>query len=231
MTDTLTLLELRTRVRQRADMENSSFVSDSELNGYINESYKELYDLLIESGEDYFITSTTFTITSGNTQALPATFYKLKGVDDLTDPNSPATVGDLPFAERNMYNEPFFEVLPQYGSNVRYRVMGSNLAFYPITRAQKTYRLWYVPTVTIMTSDSDTCDGIQGWNEYVVVDAAIKCRIKEESSTTELNQAKVRLVSRIQSMKRDRDQSAPEKVARVRTRQNAYNPFYTPTGG
>ena len=56
MATTMTLAELREASRQRADQENSQFISDSELNSYINQSYFELYDILVQSyGDDYYV--------------------------------------------------------------------------------------------------------------------------------------------------------------------------------
>jgi len=52
----ITLSQLRTRCKQQADMENSTFISDTELNNYINESIEELRDILIKNfGEDYYV--------------------------------------------------------------------------------------------------------------------------------------------------------------------------------
>ena len=49
-----TLGNIRATVRQRADMVNTQFVTDAELNGYISASYFELYDIIIQKfGDDY----------------------------------------------------------------------------------------------------------------------------------------------------------------------------------
>ena len=45
----ITLAELRTQARNRADMESSEFVTDTELTDYINSSIAELHDILIQS--------------------------------------------------------------------------------------------------------------------------------------------------------------------------------------
>ena len=77
MTDFVSLSDLRTLVRQRADQENSQFVTDQELRQYINRSYCELYDLLIPNAnsEDYFLNDSTVTLVSGTqTYDLPADF-------------------------------------------------------------------------------------------------------------------------------------------------------------
>ena len=47
MTDYVALSDLRTLVRQRADQENSQFVTDEELRQYINRGYAGLYDMLV----------------------------------------------------------------------------------------------------------------------------------------------------------------------------------------
>ena len=60
MTDLVSLTELRTLTRQRADMENSQFVTDTELTRYLNNSWGELYNLIVENfNEDYYTTSST----------------------------------------------------------------------------------------------------------------------------------------------------------------------------
>ena len=54
------------RVRQRADMEDNYFVSELEVRTYINVGLSELHDLLIQTyGQDYYISSSSFTTTSG----------------------------------------------------------------------------------------------------------------------------------------------------------------------
>ena len=66
MARTRTRLELRDEVRQRADMVYSDFVSDSEINRYINESISELYDMLIAAkGQEWYMRTYTFPTVSG----------------------------------------------------------------------------------------------------------------------------------------------------------------------
>jgi hypothetical protein len=64
-------------------MENSLFVSDVEVNRYINESISDLYDQIIEAaGQEWFLTSYRFTPVAGQSvYNLPHDFYLLKGVD------------------------------------------------------------------------------------------------------------------------------------------------------
>ena len=62
-------------------------------------------------------------------------------------------------------------------------MMGSNLRIQPTDNAVGSYQMWYVPTLTALSSDSDTVDSVMtraGWEEYVIIEAAIKCLAKEE---------------------------------------------------
>lgn len=219
MADTLTLLQVRTQARQRANMENSSFVTDSELNDYINSSYKEFYDLLVDAVEDYNITEFSFSITSGNTQALPATHYKFRGLDDLSDVNEPKTVRKYNWNERNDYNSSLLLGGNDKFSDVVYRIIGDNIVILPPGRAARAYKLYYTPYPSTLVADGSTLVGINGWLEYVIVDVAIKCLIKEESDIRPLTSIKNALAGRIESMKANRDQGQPEKISRIRSRR------------
>ena len=58
MFNQVSLAELITRIRQRADMVDTQFVTDEELTSYCNESLGELYDLIIGSAaQEYFMRS------------------------------------------------------------------------------------------------------------------------------------------------------------------------------
>ena len=77
--------------KQRADMESNDFVSDTEVQTYINSGISELHDILIQTyGQDYYVSSSTFNTVAG-TDSYPihsstsgpniSNFYKLRGVD------------------------------------------------------------------------------------------------------------------------------------------------------
>lgn len=220
MTDSKTFLELQTQTRQRANQENSQFVTDAELKVYINDSYKELYDLIVDAVEDYNLSSTSFTITSGNTQAIPSDFYKLRGLDDLSlGSQNPRSVRKYLWNERNDFNDPPLITTPYKYSDVYYRIVGSNIQLMPPANAQKPYTLYYVPLPGTLSADGDVAYGINGWLEYVILDAAIKMMVKEESDSRPLMAQKKDILGRIERMKVSRDQGLPEKISRVRNRR------------
>lgn len=221
MSTTMQLVDLRTAVRQRADMEGSQFISDQELNSYINQSYFELYDLLVSCfGDNYFVAPpVTFTADGASDQfALPeGTLYgsapallKLLGVDRKCDATSFQTLKPFNFTERNNQN-----VLYPNIWNPKYRLNGSQIWFTPRLHAGTQIQLWYVPRLQTLVNDSDLADGISGWTEYVIVDAAIKCMAKEESDPSVFMAQKQALIQRIQSAAENRDASGVQTVGDV----------------
>jgi len=206
----VTLLQLRTAAKQRADMENSSFISDTEANGLLNRSIAELYDLIISKyGEDYYVSSSTTAFTSGtDTYSLPSDFYKVVGVDYVISSTNKIPMKRFEFFERNNKD---YQALT-YDQTYRYRLLGSNILFTPIPNTTASFALWYVPLAQTLSADGDTLQGFNGWEEYVIIDAAIKMRIKEETDTTQLQQQKIDMIERLKSMTDNRDAAFPTKV-------------------
>jgi len=189
----LTLLQLRTRCRNRCDQASSQFVSDSELNDYINDSLYWLQDLLIEKYGSRFFVASPYTFTTDGTNnlfTLPTDFYKLIGADLYTGTNSNPYVSIRPFdfADRNLYRIP---------------------------DAGKQLRLWYAPRLTELVSDSDTAEGIDGFLDFVVEDVVIKMAGKEESDTSLFERRLARVEQRIESAGEARDAANPPTMVDV----------------
>jgi hypothetical protein len=213
------LSQLRTEARQRADMEDSEFVSDSELTIYINDSYSELYDLLVSKFADYYVKTPasppTFTVARGDsTYALPSDFYKLIGVDRQSNGSDYYTIRPYMFEERNSRNNT--ELYRGAHPKVRYRIIGAYLKFTPESEAAGNYRIWYVPNYTALSATSDTIDvHTDKWKQFIVVSTAIKMLQKEESDVTVLLNEKAELKRRIEEMAANRDVGEPERVTDV----------------
>ena len=140
MTDFVALNTLRDEARQRADQVNSEFVTNAELNGYLNNSWSELYDILVSKyQDDYFLTSTSITVTSGtSTYSLPSDFYKARGVDLNINDNQNTPLQRYTFADRTR------DSLVRYARDVKYRIQANNIVFAP-SPSNNTATLWYIP--------------------------------------------------------------------------------------
>ena len=211
-----TLSELRTLAKQYADMVNSNFVTDSEWNSYINLAYFELYDILVQKyGDDYFVASPYSFTTDGSTQlyTLPSDLYKFLGLDLQLGgtADSFVTIRPFMFGERNRYATPNFQSF--YGiTNLRYRLAGGKLFLTPIPAANQTLRIWYIPRLTELSSDSSTVDGVSGWQEYIVLDAAEKALRKQELDVSVFLVQKQALIQRIEAAAEGRDAGNPQTI-------------------
>lgn len=247
---------IRLYAQQRADRVGSQFVTQTEWNRYITESRKELYDILIQKfGDDYYMKTPYCFLTTGVDQLYPLPngvdqvsvlnaagdvtpalpFYKLLLTEvalNPNDPNSWVTLRKYMRIQQNLWNFP--NVYTFRGvTNLRYRLTGDNLQLVPQTQQGQFVRIWYAPRPKALLLDFDMVDGISGWEQYVVVDAARKALIKEESDVQELVAEKRDLLMRINEAAENRDIGEPETVSDSKMRNLAWSDDsgYGPGGG
>lgn len=237
----MSLGEIRTRAQQRADRVNSNFVTLPEWNFNINQAYYELYDLLITTYEDYYVSPRLMIATDGtsyrydlpngqNYDAAPA-LYKLYGVDLGLDNTSNAfvTLKKFDFISRNRYVYPQITSTYMGVFNLQYRLVGNKIMFIPAPSAGQYIGLWYFPRLTTLLQDTDVMDGISGWTEYVIVRAAKYALDKEESDTSKLDQELMFMKKRIEESAMNRDAGQPDTISNVRTnaeRWGGYGPGF-----
>ncbi len=215
MASLVTLGSLKTKCRQQADMEFSTFVSDQELTSYINDSLKDLYDLLVQAGEFYFVSSYEFQTSSGvDSYALPSDFYKVIGVDYRLGTGEARSMMRANWQDRNKYtNFPFFNTT-QYAF-YKYMLVNDSLTLMPTPGASETIKVWYAPLLADLVNDADTVNVISGFDSWVIADVCIKMLSKEESDIQPFLLMKQDCEKRIQKMKRDRIQGDTSTIADV----------------
>lgn len=213
----ITLADMKRRVRERADMENSEFVDDAELEGYINKSADALYDLLVTRFQDYYLEVAPLSIAAGaGSLSLPTDFYKLLGVD-VNVSGQWYSLKPYEWAERNTYRN-MTGIQPW---EVRYHLRGDvngnqTLRLLPTPPAPLSGEITYIPTRPQLSEDGEnSANYLQGWEEWVIVDAAIKCLNKEESDASGLLEEKAGLTARIQDAAENRNPGEVQRVADV----------------
>lgn len=195
---------LYSRIRRRADRENDPHIVDAELLQFINASYKELWDLLVAASSDYFLSSETYTLTgTTDTRALPSGCYKVRGVDWLNGRYE--ALPRFTFANRNLTGRRM------------YRVVGTNIQFLPLADAAGSYKTWYEPGPTELTAGADTLNtAVDMWDEYIVIDCAIKCLAKSQDDVSGFMAEKEAMRQRIMAMASDgRDHGEADRVTDV----------------
>jgi hypothetical protein len=208
------LSDLRTLVLQRADFpSNTQFITTtpvgtSELDNVINDSYEELWDLLVATyGSEYFVQVACGTTTAGcSAMDLPEDFFKLVVV--LWDKSTTEkfrlerfVFGDWQFAS----NQSWLNTRP------RYRLAHNSLIYDPIPDAAYSIEIWYVPQCERLDAADDEIK-TPSWGEYIIVDAARKLKEKEDSDTSALERSKANLIGRIQRTAPPRDLGNPATV-------------------
>jgi hypothetical protein len=180
---TRSLADLITEIRGRSDQQNALFVTDSELEVWINQSAAELWDVIIDhAGADAFASLHSFSTVAGtDIYAMPADFYRLTGVD-VQFSGRWRRIDPHPIGERNLFE----------GGNdgwtsprdTRYRLSGrttagvQQLRFVPTPQAVASVRAWYVP---LAYTGAASLVSINGWDEFVVADVCAKIFESEES--------------------------------------------------
>lgn len=222
----LSLGQARYMAQQKADRVGSNFVTLPEWNTYLNQSYFELYDLLITLYEDYYVQDPYEFTTDGTTAQypLPDDFYKLLGVDCGigSGVNGFVTLHKFDFIQRNRYIYPNVSGSFLGVFNLRYRLVGNTLMFIPTPNGNQVIRMWYIPKLVQLLKDTDIMTGISGWTEYVLVDAAIKALMKEESDVQGLMLQKQMLLKRIEDSAMNRDAGQPDTISDTRTRSGIW---------
>ena len=208
-------------------MVNSGFVQDPKLNDYINKSIAELYDLLITKyGEEYWTNTEPYKInTNGteNTYLLPSDFFKAIGVDLVLSSSQSVTIKPFAFNERNRFTNSYIYSWGLDGVvRARYKLINNKIKFIPNPDNSMSIDIWYIPHAPILVDDADEFDGFNGWEEYVIVDAAIKMKDKEEADTTKLEKRLSKLELRINNSSGNRDAGHGDRVADVYGSDNDY---------
>lgn len=190
-------------------MTGSSFVADSAtgLDAWINEANQRLHAMVVDAmGEEYVSSTASFTTLAGTADyALPTGFYKLQGVD-LDYHGLWRTLHRFEQPERNAFREMRPESLP------RYALVGNNLRLYPIPSAGLSGVIRYAPEATVLVNAGDTVSYPNGWEKFIVIDAAIQALLKEESDVRGLAAERERIEKEIREYKENRDLATPKYV-------------------
>lgn len=228
---------LRYRSKLAADKLNSNFLTLDEWNININQSTFELFDILITKyGDDFFLASPyTFETTGAKNYSLPdgstafavngvtpPAVYKMLGADCgvAVGNNAWVTLPRYNWIDRNKFIYPQLQANALGVFNLSYRQMGNEIYFIPNPSAGQYIQIWYVPIMTMLLQDADMLGfSISGWDEYVVVDAAIKALLKEESfeQAGALSTRKQALLERIETTAANRDIGQPNTISDTRT--------------
>lgn len=215
----VTLSGLIIRAQSRADMVNANFVSSGEWTTWANSAATDLFDKISQADPERYAQQYNFVLQTSNSgvQPLPPDFYKLLRVDLLYGSGNPPlfyTLRKFSLLEEDAYQFPAFVTLA--GPAYRYRLRNNYLELTPSPNASATLRMWYLPVMTTMNVATDTLDGVNGWEEKVVLDMAISALLKENATdVSALTAERNKWEEKIKALALERDTSFPEQTIDV----------------
>ena len=183
----VTRQSLGQRALQRADYQNSQFISADELNQLVDTSLAKMHNLLVSLWEDYFLAEYDLPIVSNQDQyTLPPDFMKLRQVF-YTDTSgyrwplrrlNPVDLTNLPISI-NYTNIP-----------AGYVLIGRKIVMFPKPANTELNKLhiFYIPTYSPPVADTQPIEYqvAFGWEEWAVNDIAVQIRNKAMMPSQEL---------------------------------------------
>lgn len=163
MAKTITLAQLIERVRFQGDLENSRVASDARITEIVNRGIEGVWDLLLDTRPEQYITTTTLTTTPGSDSvALPADFYRLRLVEIFD--------GSLyrPLKPHNVSEAWRYQLGASTPARMTYRVESDTLRILPVPTQAWTLRVRYHKPATDLVSGADTFDGVNGYEDLVI---------------------------------------------------------------
>lgn len=171
MARNFTVEQLLTRLRELCDLVGDPSFSDAALMRLLSAAYAKFYTELVKHNLGYASETTVTWATDGlvQTKALATDFFGLVSVEfqqgQYWTPLDDVDARELAYVQGS-------------GSQAYwYRLVGSNLVLHPLP-AVGTYRYTYIPAPADLTTTSQTVDGVAGWDDGILFDAAIRVGIK-----------------------------------------------------
>lgn len=179
---TVTLLQLRTDIAYQADIVTGTTgrYTTAMLNRFINQSIQRFRERISNEGIQHYLVSASGTIAAGASSGVPFATLDLSSLSpslvrtyglDITYQNVAYTLTHRPFTERAIWSGPQVTGMPQSWAHFR----TDQLAVTPAPDQAYPYTVWYLPLLADLSSDSDTFDGVAGWEDFIVWD--VTCRV------------------------------------------------------
>lgn len=186
MSRTRQLVDLRADVRWQADQLGTTALSrhdNTALNRIINQSIQRFREWVSEQGSAMYLTADTSTLTTGATSpytwrevSFPATAVRILHVEITVDSRIQG-LDQVAFDERNDYQD---NDGPTNGVPVAFFTYGSKIGILPPPDSAYSRTIWFLPQFTDLSADSDTFDGVAGWEEWLVWDCLLKLVVRDK---------------------------------------------------
>lgn len=221
----VTLADIKQRVRDLVDAESADFVSNAEIIRYINEGIKRCEAEIHKLNEDYYKKDASLTLVSGTSEySLPSDIYAQKIRRIMYNNGTDKKYEIFKILDEEV---PFVDSSDEY---FRYRLVFNSsdskvIKLYPEPAEANSYiTISYIKDAKELSSDSDVCD-IPEFSQFVVDFARYRILQKEISNPmleTVLGDLKYSQKTMIETLQ----QSVPDGNNEIVLGDDIYNDFY-----
>lgn len=178
------LAELRDSSRSKADEKEVDFITNDDLDRFINQGARFIHGKVAQRfGDDFIIPGTALngglfsTVVGTQAYALPATMKKLVRVEGRF--NGSTSDDDWVKIERTNINSQmtnrFYPVREGYNPGYRYFTGKGFIYFRSVPKQVFQVREWFVPRFTPLVLTTDTPDFGEEYHDFISEFAAIQC--------------------------------------------------------
>lgn len=193
MASNVTLLQMRTSIQLEGGWENSADITPTLLNDFINRAVKRVWNVLKTKRNDMLVTRGNLaTVIGVDVVALPIDFYQLRKLE-IADTSAPSGWRRLRMVDLDVSH--LYAQL--FGKKYRYRMEGASLVLHPTPQAIETLRMFYIPTAPVLIADSDTFDGVNGFEDLVFDIVIYRCRNRQEQDVSVIERDIERMISEV----------------------------------
>lgn len=217
MSDLVSTLQLRARVRRDTGFEGDLFAQDPDLTDDILRAARELNDEFAGLGRPFHAAATTITTVSGTAvYNLPADFSRVlvvsaqgsTGMFSRARQVEPYEIPELLNMGLNGFASEFrgFRILNTFAATPL-----ETIEWLPTPSFARPFRVDYVPSASFPISGGEynIRAGGNGWEEYIVADVAARLLEREEGDPSSALRRKAEALARIRKLAPTRDASGP----------------------
>lgn len=223
MSTTTQLSDVKNKITYWVDDLLKGYFTDPQLNRFVNDAQIEVQKLLLQAGQNYYVTISDTQMVSGQKEyVLPSDFLHLHRLEIVTQgygTTNEVTNPVLPITINQQDIFPFTQGTPQ-----GYYLKSDRIVLIPTPDTNLYLRLTYSYKVVQLVLDTDIVNVPDEYVEMVALYAAMDCFIKDNRDPTQISVKLNDYHERLKREAEDRLQDTTRNV--VSTNQGSYGALF-----
>jgi hypothetical protein len=204
--------------------DTSTFFKDTTLIRFFQSEQKRLQNKLVQSFENYFVTSTTISIVADQEDyGIPSATIKILRIEDIEEPKNPVALTPISFNQKDSLSGSPLVSYSNMGVGGFYAIRGDSIILRPIPTRSKpdALKMYYVKEIEDITSATSVSEIPTEYHELLAVGIALRGLIKQETSVETIAALKTHyneLFTEMAASAENRQIQGPRKVKKTRWR-------------